>query len=124
MRRSNSAFVWFANLVFVSGVAAGEEIATSLPVDQFTRYDEFVSPKLSPDGSHIAYMTGKYGHTALAVIDTSGRKLVGGVRCPDGFQIYDFDWKSNVRIVYQLAQRQPGRVQPTPTGEMEAIDFD
>jgi len=69
-------------------------------------------------------MTGKYGHSTLAVIDTKDRKLVGGVRCPDGFQIFDFDWKSDVRIVYQLAQRQPGRVRPTPTGEMEAINFD
>jgi dipeptidyl-peptidase-4 len=34
----------------------------------------------SPDGSHIAYMTGKYGHSALAVIDTKARNLVGGVR--------------------------------------------
>jgi dipeptidyl aminopeptidase/acylaminoacyl peptidase len=124
MRRTNSALVCLANLICMSGVAAGEEPAPILPVEQFTRYDEFVAPKLSPDGSHIAYLTGKYGHSALAVIDTKGRKLVGGVRCPDGFQIHDFDWKSNARIVYQLAERQPGNVRPTATGEMEAIDLD
>jgi dipeptidyl aminopeptidase/acylaminoacyl peptidase len=124
MRRTINALVSLAYALGFAGLSSGEEPGAVLPVEQFTRYDEFVSPKLSPDGSHIAYMTGKYGHSALAVIDTKDRKLVGGVRCPDGFQIFDFDWKSDARIVYQLAQRQPGKVQPTPTGEMEAVDLD
>src|SRR5690348_3471429 len=120
-------FVTTLTIAFIAGVvgqATADEKPQPLPIELFTRYDEFNSPKLSPDGQHIAYLTGKYGRSAVAIINTADRKLVGGVRCPDGNEVYDFVWKSNSRIVYQLAERQLGRAQPTPTGEMEAIDFD
>jgi dipeptidyl aminopeptidase/acylaminoacyl peptidase len=105
------------------GVQAQEEPAV-LPIEQFTRYDEFDSPTLSPDGDRIAYLTGKHGRSVLAVIGTKDHKLLGGVRCPEGFEIFDFVWKSDSRIVYRLAERQPGMAQPMLTGEMEAINFD
>jgi dipeptidyl aminopeptidase/acylaminoacyl peptidase len=113
-----------AILTSLTREAIGQEKPAPLPIEQFTRYDENNTPKLSPDGNQIAYLTGKYGHATLAVIDTKERKLVGGVKCPDGFEIADFVWKSNARIVYQLAQRQPGMLQPVLTGEIEAINVD
>jgi len=107
--------------------ALGQESADNqgvLPIEQFTKYDEFNSPKLSPDGNYVAYLTGKYGHATLGVLSTKDKKLVGGVRAPERYEIYDFDWKSNSRIVYQIAERQPGMARPTPTGELEAINID
>jgi len=124
MRRIFGTWVICATLICATQAASGSETPAVLSIENFTRYDEFNSPRLSPDGNHIAYLTGKYGHSIIAVINTKDRKLVGGVQCPDGFQIFDFDWKSDVRIVYQLAEREPGMAQPTPTGEMEAINFD
>jgi dipeptidyl aminopeptidase/acylaminoacyl peptidase len=111
-------------LACIAGHAAADDKQASLPIEQFTRYDEFSSPTLSPDGDHIAYLTGKYGRSIVAVIGSKDKKLVGGVRCPEGFEIFDFVWKSNSRIVFRLAERQPGMVEPTLTGEMQAIDFD
>ena len=124
MRRIFGTWLLITLWACVAHTARGQETQAILPIEQFTKYDEFSSPALSPDGDHIAYLTGKYGHSILAVINTKDRKLVGGVRCPERFEIFDFHWKSNLRIVYQLAERQPGRTQPTPTGEMEAINFD
>jgi dipeptidyl aminopeptidase/acylaminoacyl peptidase len=95
-----------------------------IPIEQFTKYDEFGDIKLSPSGEHAAYMTGKYGRSAVAVISMKDRKITGGGRVPDGFEVYDFDWVSNTRLVYQIAERQPGMAKPSPTGEMGAIDID
>lgn len=112
--------VWVS--LCIGRTASGQEAI--LPIEHFTKYDEFNSPRLSPDGTRVAYLTGKYGRSILAVINTADKKLVGGGRCPEGLQILDFDWKSNSRIVYQLAERQPGMVQPSATGELAAINFD
>jgi len=46
MRRMIIALLGFAIVSGSSGIASGEETGAILPVDQFTRYDEFVSPKL------------------------------------------------------------------------------
>ena len=97
---------------------------TILPIEQFTKYDEFESPKLSPQGNYVAYMTGKYGRSVIAVISIKEKKMVGGNRCPDGFEIFDFDWKSDSRIVYRIAERHAEMNQPIPTGEIFAVNFD
>ena len=124
MRRILGTLLIITTLIGVTQRASGQEKPAVLPIEQFTKYDEFNSPKLSPDGSHVAYLTGKYGHSVIAVINTKDKKLVGGVRCPEGFEIFDFEWKSDARIIYRIAERQPGMARPTPTGEIEAIDFD
>ena len=95
-----------------------------LPIEHFTRYDEFGGIKLSPTGEFAAYMTGKYGRSMLVFISMKDKKITGGVNCPEGFEIFDFDWASNSRVVFQIAERQLGLLQPSPTGEMLAVDVD
>ena len=124
MRRVFGTLLLISTFICAAPRASGQEKPAILPIEQFTKYDEFNSPSLSPDGNHVAYLTGKYGHSILAITSAKDKKLVGGVRCPAGFEIFDFRWKSNSRIVYQLAERQPGMAQPTLTGEIEAVDID
>ena len=124
MRRIFDALLIIAGVSCVVAEVSGQEKPPVLPIEQFTRYDEFNAPKLSPDGNYIAYLTGKYGHSILAVISSKDKKLVGGGRCPEGLQISEMHWKSDSRLVYQLAERQPGMAQPVLTGEMGAMNFD
>jgi dipeptidyl aminopeptidase/acylaminoacyl peptidase len=124
MRQSFGAVLSIILLAGVTAVAAAQEKQAVLPIEHFTKYDEFNALTLSPDGNHIAYTTGKYGRAILAIITTKEKKLIGGVKCPEGFQIGSFQWKSNSRLVYQLAERQPGMARPSLTGEMEAINLD
>ena len=53
----------------------------------------------------------------------SDRKVVGGVRLTEGLQVAEFDWVSDTRLVYSIAERIPGREQPAATGEMYAVDY-
>jgi len=95
-----------------------------LPIEQFTKYSEFGGIKLSPDGEHAAFLTGKYGRSALVFLALKDKKSTGAVKFPDGFEIYDFNWASNSRVIYELAERFPGRTQPTPTGELVGVNID
>jgi dipeptidyl aminopeptidase/acylaminoacyl peptidase len=124
MRRISGTLLIVITLLGLAGGAAAQEKPAVLPIEHFTKYDEFSSPMLSPDGTHIAYFTGKYGHSILAITTVADGKLVGGARCPDGFEVFDAHWKSNTRLVYQLAERQPGMARPTATGEIGALDID
>lgn len=95
-----------------------------LPIEQFTRHDEFGGIKLSPDGNYAAYMTGDTGRTIIVFLSLKDRKRTGGIRIRNNFIIYDFDWVSDTRIVYRVAERVPGLNNPILTGEMLAVDFD
>ena len=100
------------------------ERAPPLPIEYFTRHDDFGTLKISPDGQSVAMLTGKFGREALAFIDLKDRKVSGGIRAPDRFEIDEFHWVSPTRAIYMIAERQVGQIQPTPTGEIFAVDRD
>lgn len=107
-----------------AAVDAADVPAGPIPIEYFTKYDEVGGIKISPDGEHIAMLAGKYGRSALIFTLRTDKKVVGGIRSPDGFEIDDFHWVSNTRVIYTIAERQPGRVRPVPTGEILATDID
>jgi dipeptidyl aminopeptidase/acylaminoacyl peptidase len=118
---------WIATgCVLLSAVAMGDTAPAigPIPIEQFTRHDDFGTLKISPDGQFIALTTGKFGREILAFIDLKDKKVSGGVRAPERFEIDDFYWVSPTRIIYMIAERQRGHVRPTPTGEIFGVDRD
>jgi dipeptidyl aminopeptidase/acylaminoacyl peptidase len=95
-----------------------------IPIESFTRHDEYGAIKISPDGKSLALAMGKYGRTAVVFFDLESKKTTSGVRTPEGFEIDDFQWISPTRLIYTVAERSPGEVQPSPTGEMFAVNRD
>ena len=98
--------------------------AAPIPIEHFTRHDEIGDIKISPDGAHVALMVGKYGRSAIIFVRRADQKQVGGVRAPDRLEFDSFEWVSPTRIIYMVAQRQPGKATPSLTGEIAAIDID
>jgi dipeptidyl aminopeptidase/acylaminoacyl peptidase len=94
------------------------------PIEYFTKWDEFGGVKISPDGEFIAALAGKYGRSLLVLQDLKSKKTVATVGVPDNREIYDYYWISPTRLIYTIAQRWPGRVRPTPTGEIRGINRD
>src|SRR5690606_16659108 len=87
-------------------------------IEYFTQADEFGSLEISPDGRFVAVTAGESGRSALAFIDLKDRSIVSGVRTGENREIYDFDWISPTRVIYQIAERQPGDAFFTVTGEI------
>jgi dipeptidyl aminopeptidase/acylaminoacyl peptidase len=95
-----------------------------LPLEQFTKFDEFGGVKISPDGEFYAMLTGKYGRSAIVFIEVKSKKVTGGVRAQNDTEIDEYHWISPTRLIYTEAQRQRGNVRPTPTGEIFAVNRD
>ena len=79
------------------------ERAPPLPIEYFTRHDDFGTLKISPDGQFGAMTTGKFGREILAFIDLNGRNATAGIRAPDRFEIDDFYWVSPTRVISTIA---------------------
>jgi len=110
----------------LSGPALGQDhpASTELPIEHFTRHDEFGTIKIAPDGRFVALTMGKHGRSDLAFIDLGDKKLVSVVRAPDFLEIHDFHWVSTTRLIYLIAERRRGLIRPSPTGEILAINRD
>jgi dipeptidyl aminopeptidase/acylaminoacyl peptidase len=97
---------------------------TPIPLEYFTKYDEFSGMKISPDGQFVALHTGKYGRSALLFVDLKNKKIASGIRAPENGEIDDYYWISPTRLIYMIAERTPGLMQPARTGEIFAINRD
>ena len=93
-----------------------------MPVEYFTKYDEFGGVKIAPDGQFIAALAGKYGRSSVVFIDLKEKKTVRTVSVPEDCEIDDYYWVSPTRLIYTIAQRQRENVRPTPTGEIFGVD--
>ncbi|HEY7639371.1 MAG TPA: S9 family peptidase [Steroidobacteraceae bacterium] len=97
---------------------------SAIPLDAFTKFDQFGGVKISPDGQYYAVLTGKYGRSAIVFVEIKTQRAVGGVRAQNDCEIFEYHWISPTRLIYTEAQRQRGRVRPTPTGEIFAVNRD
>src|SRR5262245_20693343 len=83
-----------------------------IPIEAFTRFDEFGGMKISPDGEFIAVLTGKYGRSMIVFTDLKAKKNTAAIRTPEDCEIDEYHWVSPTRLIYTIAQRQRGRVSP------------
>ena len=103
---------------------AAAPAAGPIPIEHFTKFDEFGGVKISPDGQFIAVLAGKYGRSVIVFTDLKAKKMVSGIRTPEDCVIDEYHWISPTRLVYTIAQRQGRNITPTPTGEIFGINRD
>jgi dipeptidyl aminopeptidase/acylaminoacyl peptidase len=111
-------------LLCANAFAQAPDASQPIAIEAFTRFDEFGEVKISPDGEYLALATGKYGRSAVVFIERKTQKVTSGVRTREGGEIDQFEWISPTRVLYSIAERWPGIVQPIRTGELYAIDRD
>jgi hypothetical protein len=115
-----SRILLLATAVLCSAAA----LADPLPIEHFTRSDEFGTIKISPDGEYVAMTTGGPEGSAIAFIDLSGKSPLTGVRAHYWQEIADFNWVSNTRLVYTFGRRWSGVNAPRRTNQLFAINRD
>lgn len=99
-------------------------IAEELPLESFTKHGDYLNMDLSPDGEHIAARIRIDGKVNLVVLNTKTMDMIGGVRPRNNDEIHSAVWVNNDRLIYQYAETFLGSDQPTPTGELYAINKD
>ena len=96
-----------------------------IPLEHFTKFDEFGGLKISPDGEFIAMLTGKYGRSVVAFVDLKTKKTrqrhshARGLR--DRRVPLDL---ADAADLHDRAAPARGSVRPTPTGEIFGINRD
>ena len=96
-----------------------------LPVDDFFRHSEFDDIKISPTGEYLAASVKLAADTgALVVLRRADLSQVGALRLAGRSFITRFDWASPTRIVFSVGESSGSKTNPSPTGEVLAMDFD
>jgi dipeptidyl aminopeptidase/acylaminoacyl peptidase len=99
---------------------------TVIPIEAFTRFDEFGGLKISPDGEFVAVLSGEQGNSQLAFVDLDGKRIVNGAvtTADSNSQIRAYRWLGPSRLMFTLQGSTPSRVTPRRSAEIYAIDRD
>ena len=112
-----------ALLTALSGVnvfaqtAPAPHTPTVIPIEAFTRFDEFGGLKISPDGKFVAVLGGAEGASQLTFIDLDDSKMVGGVGTSGDShaKIRAYRWLGPNRLMFTMLRSSPSRVTPRRT---------
>lgn len=121
-----------ASLVFASlalGLGGNAcAVETTIPAEHFTGKDKFSTPRLSPDGKHIAVTVqmpqGERTIPVITVYALPAMNIVGQVRLR-AFEVpLNYYWLTNTRLVLRKGLELGELEQPVSTGEILAFDLD
>jgi dipeptidyl aminopeptidase/acylaminoacyl peptidase len=101
-------------------------VSGPIPLEHFTKFDEFGGVTISPDGKFVAVLSGEQGSSQLAFIDLDDKKIVNSVGT-DGdshAKIRAYRWLGPSRLIFTLRRSSPSRVTPRRSTEIYAIDRD
>lgn len=105
-------------------VGAGAALAAP-PVDHFTRYPDYEQVRISPAGKYLAVTTKKDDYEYLTVIELARNKVVHHTHFGKHWDVADFLWATDERLLVQPAARIPGRTDfMFQTGEIYALNAD
>ena len=112
-----------AVLVLLPAMAVAKDL---IPVEDFARHASISSPRLSPDGQHIAVrMDSDDGMHALVVFKiTDMSQPVSMLRMPRYEVPADFVWVSDTRLIVEKGKEYGSIDKPFLTGEIIASDLD
>src|SRR5688572_2099476 len=116
--------LWSANAL--AQTAPAPHTPTVLPIEAFTRFDEFGGLTISPDGKFVAVLSGEQGGSQLAFVDLDGKRIVSGaVTTADSrSKIRAYRWLGPSRLMFTMQGSTPSRVTPRRSAEIYAIDRD
>ena len=99
-------------------------LAERLPVEYFTKEDNFGELKISPDGEYVAATTGGTGKSALVFLALDDDEVAAGIRAREQDVIGDFHWASDKRVVFSYRAQLSAQGRESGTGQLFAIDRD
>ncbi|MGX9717888.1 alpha/beta hydrolase family protein [Janthinobacterium lividum] len=125
--KQHVASLIFASLILITGGSVHATEA-AIPIEQFTSKDRFSTPRLSPDGKHIAVTTqmqqGGRSIPIITIYALPDMKAVGMLRLHIFEVPLNYLWLTNTRLVLRKGLELGELEQPVSTGEIIAFDLD
>ena len=112
-------FLCFVCILFISSA-----YSQVIPSGDFAKDYEYLSVKLSPDGSKLGVVMKIDGKRRLATLNVSNFETLGGIDFGDRGEVGNFHWVNNERLVIELWQRKSWLEQGENLGELFAINYD
>jgi dipeptidyl aminopeptidase/acylaminoacyl peptidase len=110
-------------LTLLSTISFAED-SEQLPVEYFTKFDDYRSVTISPDGKHFAVRAINDGKIALIFIRREDMAVVGGTKGPNEGQITSVQWVNNERVVYTSAYDNGYLDANVTAGHLYAVNVD
>lgn len=111
-------FLFFI-LFFQASIAAEQ-----LPLEYFTKHNDYYEVQISPDGEFFAVRARQDGQIILAFIDRKSMKVTGGAKPLNDGDIISMRWVNDERLVYTLSRDFGFHDAPLGTGELYAVNRD
>jgi len=91
--------------------------------DIFDR-SEYYNAKISPDGKYLAVSVLLEGKAALAFLDRESLEVIGSSKFQGSYEVGQYHWINNERVVINMVKRFPWLEQPQSLGELFAVNYD
>ena len=103
---------------------ATSALAEPIPVEHFSRSNQFADVRISPDGKHLAAITRHEGRRSLAFMKTDTLDPVGAMRFQSSEEVGSFWWANNERLVIEVNHIVGYLDYPLYRGELFAVNLD
>lgn len=101
------------------------QAAEPVPVEAFARADRITSPRISPDGRHVAVSADLgEGNHAIVVYRIDGMAQTALLKLPRYELPVEMYWASDERLLVAKGRLIGSREKPVATGEIIAADYD
>ena len=87
-------------------------------------YSKYQNAKISPNGSYIAVAMDHKDKTMLVFLKRDNMTMAGSLRLADNYEVGNYRWVNNERVVINVVKRIPSREQLQSYGELYAVNFD
>jgi len=92
--------------------------------EQLFDWSQYYNAKISPDGKYLAVSALVKNKTALVFLDRKTLKPVGGSQFPGEYEVGNYRWVNNERVVINMVKRLPWLESPGYFGELYAVNYD
>lgn len=92
-------------------------------VVEFSKAAAFSDVKISPDGKFLAVVINVEKKKALGIVDRAGHKMVNVIRFDDDYEVGQYLWVNNERLVIKMVKSNRWSKEPKYYGELFAVNW-
>jgi dipeptidyl aminopeptidase/acylaminoacyl peptidase len=113
-----------AVLLSASLPVLAQRAAATVDLDPFLRRDTYQDIKISPTGEYYAATVPLEDRTILAVVRRSDMAITAKLQIGEDAIVDQFWWVNDERVMASVAEKLGRNDQPSPTGELIAVNAD